>query len=202
MNLNQHTVEEFEADVERNEPLLTSLMDSQAWRWFRFPYLSEGDTPEKQTAVRKFLARRGYKIAAVTMNFADYQWNEPYARCKDKGDNDAIALLKSSYLAAADASIGYYRELAQTLLGRDIPYVLLMHIGAFDAEMMPQLLDLYRSRGFEFVTLPEAERDNWYRPQTDPRLPSKGSLEDAMAARDQPLPSHSTPAVPFETICR
>ena len=203
MNLNQHSVEEFDAEITRNEPILQKEMGGQDWHWFRFPFLAEGDTPEKHAAVRRVLARRGYKIAAVTMSFGDYQWNEPYARCKDKGDENAIAMLKATYLASADANIVYYRELAQTLFGRDIPYVLLMHIGALDAEMLPQLLDLYRSRGFRFVTLQEAEQDPWYRPETNVKLPSAtDTLEGAMAARHLPPPLHATPAVQFETICR
>jgi len=102
MNLNQHTLEEFEADVSRNEPLLSRWMNERDdrdndWHWFRFPFLAEGDTPEKKTGIRAYLAQRGCKVAAVTMSFGDYQWNEPYARCKAKGDEKAIALLEKSY---------------------------------------------------------------------------------------------------------
>ena len=39
--------------------------------------------------------------------------------------------------------------------------MLLLHVGAFDAEMLRRLLQLYRARGFQFVTLPEAERDEF-----------------------------------------
>lgn len=139
MNLNQHTLEEFEADVTRNEPLLSKLMEgnSDAWHWFRFPFLAEGDTPEKNAGIRAFLAQRGYKVAAVTMSFGDYMWNDPYARCKAKSDEKAVRSLEDSYLAAADDSITYSRALSHALYNRDIPYVLLMHIGAFDAEMLP-----------------------------------------------------------------
>ena len=111
-------------------------MTNGDWHWFRYPFLDEGDTPEKRSQVRKFLAARGYKIAAVTMSFGDYMWNEPYARCVAKNDQGAIATLKSSYLAAADESITRYREMSRKLYGRDISYVLLMHVGALDAEML------------------------------------------------------------------
>lgn len=203
MNLNEQTLADFEADVERNEPPLSALMKGADWHWLRFPYLAEGDTPGKHAGVRKFLASRHYKIAAVTMSFADYEWNEPYARCMDKGDKAAVAMLKSTYLAATDQSIAYYRQLSRKLLGRDIPYVLLMHIGALDAEMLPELLQLYRSRGFEFISLPDAERDAWYRPEIDPLLPSStDTLEGAMSQRHLPIPSHTAPAVPFDSMCR
>jgi peptidoglycan-N-acetylglucosamine deacetylase len=203
MNLDQHALEEFEADVNRNEPLLSPRMKDQDWHWFRFPFLAEGDTPEKRAGIRSFLLQHGYKIAGVTMSFGDYQWNEPYARCRAKGDNEAIASLESSYLAAADESIGYSRGLSQTLYGRDIAYVLLMHIGAFDAEMLPRLLSLYRSRGFQFVTLPEAERDEFYREDTDLHLsPGPDSLEQSMTERHLSLPLHALATPSFDTLCR
>jgi peptidoglycan/xylan/chitin deacetylase (PgdA/CDA1 family) len=209
MNLNQHSLEEFEVDVSRNEPLLNQWMKSkdkdkdEDWHWFRFPFLSEGDTPAKRSDIRTYLAQHGYKVAAVTMSFGDYQWNEPYARCRAKGDDKAIALLESSYLTAADESISYYRELAHTLYGRDIPYVLLMHIGAFDAEMLPRLLSLYRSRGFQFVTLAEAERDGFYREDTDLNLPpGPDTLEGVMAEHHLPLPPRAAPAVQVDALCR
>jgi peptidoglycan/xylan/chitin deacetylase (PgdA/CDA1 family) len=205
MNLNQNSLEGFESDVTHNEPLLSKLMetDKNSWHWFRFPYLAEGDTPEKIAGIRAFLAQRGYKSAAVTMSFADYMWNDPYARCKAKSDEKAVQSLKDSYLAAADDSITYSRALSHTLYNRDIAYVLLMHIGAFDAEMLPRLLDLYRSKGVQFVTLEEAERDEFYLPQTDLHQPSGPStLEGVMWERHLPFPAHTTPAPQLDTVCR
>jgi len=205
MNLNQHSLEEFEADVNRNQPLLMQLTKdkNEDWHWFRFPFLAEGDTPEKRAGIRKFLAQRGYKIAAVTMSFGEYQWNEPYTRCKAKGDEKGIALLQSSFLSAAEDSISYYREMSRALYGRDIPYVLLMHIGALDAEMMPRLFDLYQSKGFQFVTLPQAESDVFYRIDTElSLLPGADTLEGLMAERHLTLPAHNPPKVEFDAMCR
>jgi peptidoglycan/xylan/chitin deacetylase (PgdA/CDA1 family) len=80
MNLNTHTLEAFEVDVLKNRPVLEREMAGQDWRWFRFPFLGEGDTPEKRAGVRAFLAGQGYRIAQVTMSFSDYAFNDPYAR--------------------------------------------------------------------------------------------------------------------------
>ncbi len=203
MNLNQHPLAEFEQDVVRDEPVLASFMKHDDWHWFRYPFLAEGDTVAKETGFRGFLREHGYKIAAVTMSFGDYLWNEPYARCKTKGDAVAIATLQNSYLAAADDAIEYYRSISQTLYARDIPYVLLMHVGAFDAEMLPRLLQLYRAKGFEFVTLPEAERDQFYRSDTDLSLPSgPETLENAMSARQLALPPRPNFAAQLDSLCR
>ncbi|HVH88336.1 MAG TPA: GDSL-type esterase/lipase family protein [Terriglobales bacterium] len=202
MNLNQRPLEDVEQDVTRDEPVLKQWMKDEDWHWFRYPFLAEGDTPEKKAAFRSFLREHGYKVAAVTMSFADYLWNDPYARCKTKADDAAMASLQSSYLSAAEQSADYYRNLSQTLYGRDIPYVLLMHIGAFDAEMLPRLLSLYRSKGFEFVALEEAERDEFYREATDLHLPpGPDMLEGAIAERHLPLPSRPAAFQP-DSMCR
>lgn len=63
--------------MKRNQPWVSPRMKHQDWRWFRFPFLAEGDTPGERAAIRSFLLRHGYKIAGVTMSFGDHQWNEP-----------------------------------------------------------------------------------------------------------------------------
>jgi hypothetical protein len=59
--------------------------------------------------------------------------SKPSARCVTKKDTAAIAQLEVSYLAAAEATINYDRRMSKALYGRDIPYVLLMHVGGLDA---------------------------------------------------------------------
>jgi peptidoglycan/xylan/chitin deacetylase (PgdA/CDA1 family) len=203
MNLDQHSLEDFEQDAARDEPALATLMKDEDWHWFRYPFLAEGDSPEKRAAFRNFLREHGYKLAAVTMSFGDYQWNEPYVRCKTKNDASGIATLENTYLAAAEESIEYYRGISHTLYQRDIPYVLLMHVGAFDAEMLQRLLQLYRRKGFEFVSLPEAERDEFYSGaiQLD-RPAAPDTLEEAMSTRGLTLPVSKNYAAQLDSVCR
>lgn len=67
--------------------------------------------------------------------------------------------------------------------------MLLMHIGAFDARMMPRLLALYRHRGVRFVPLAEAERDPAYASDMQPSLPP----EPHSAMPDVEGPDDATP---------
>jgi peptidoglycan/xylan/chitin deacetylase (PgdA/CDA1 family) len=204
MNLNRTALTDWEADALKNEAVLAPLMNGGDWHWFRFPYLAEGDTVAKHAAVRAFLAAHGYRIAAVTQSFDDYLWNEPYARCVAKGDTATIAAMEAAYLAAAETSLAYYHALSQELYGRDIPYVLLMHLGAFDARMLPRLLSLYKAKGVSFISLDQAEADPFYRVDTNPALMSGPvTLEQAMAARGVAYyPARVVQVMPFETLCR
>jgi peptidoglycan/xylan/chitin deacetylase (PgdA/CDA1 family) len=162
----------FESEVSRNEPILKSLAGNTDWHWLRFPFLDEayGD-PAKRAASRAWLAAQGYKIAAVTASFGDYAYNDPYARCVAKGDQAAIAEMEQAWLDAAAASIKLSGETQKAQFGRTPPDILLMHIGAFDAHMLPRLLALYKQAGFRFVTLPKAAADRDNVGLVDPALP-------------------------------
>jgi peptidoglycan/xylan/chitin deacetylase (PgdA/CDA1 family) len=202
-NLATITDDQFAGEVAKNEPLLQSLMGGADWHWFRYPFLSEASNdPARRERIRKLLAAKGYKIAPVTMSFADYAYNDPYARCVAKGDQAAIAQMEAAYLAGAEAEAARYRSMAHSLYGHDIPYVILMHLGAFDARMMPRLLAMYKAHGFRFVTLEEATRDPFYKDQVDPSLPAEPQgLEGRLIAAHLPIPA-DLPMLPFDTMCK
>jgi peptidoglycan/xylan/chitin deacetylase (PgdA/CDA1 family) len=189
INLNGNTAAAFITDTRKNEIVLQKYMPVFNFRWLRYPYLAEGETADKRAAVRSQLAQAGYRVAVVTMSFGDYAWNEPYARCLAQGDEAAVRQLETTYLQAADDSLSRARSMSHTL-GQEIPYVLLMHVGAFDARMLPRLLDLYERRGVSFITLEQAESDPFYRQDVDLSLPSAAptTLEGALAARHLPVP--------------
>lgn len=201
-DLDKLSAEAFGEEIVRNEPTLTAKMPQDNWRWFRFPYLHEGQDPAKRAAVRTVLAKRGYRIAAVTMDFGDWMWTAPYARCMAKGDSKAVAWLESSYLQAARESAALARAQAKAVHGRDIPYVLLMHVGALDARMMPRLLKQYRKDGFRFVSLPEAQADPSYAADNDPSLPAMPTLEQQAHASGKPMPKVTAWGPQLDAVCK
>ena len=197
------TSEQFEADAAKVEPRLKRLMGDEDWHWFRYPFLHEGDTVLKRRAARAWLAANGYKIAEVSMDFGDYLWNAPYARCVDKHDDTSIGRLRDSYLSVADQYYGVFRQVSQMVYGRDVKYVLLMHVGAFDAKMLPELLALYRSKGVTFISLPSAISDPAYRDDPDIGEPTGGAfLELMMQKKRLTFPENSKPYKELDDMCR
>jgi peptidoglycan-N-acetylglucosamine deacetylase len=197
------TLAQYEANIERNEPLLRKLAPEGEWHWFRFPYLEEGSTVERREQLRTWLAQRGYRVAEVSMDFQDYNWNDVYARCAAKRDDAAVQSLHNSYLAAAEEAIRVYREVAHTLYQRDVPYVLLLHVGAFDARMLPELIAMFRSHGFTFVTMEHALEDPIY--SADPKVPSpEGNtfMEMVAQARKANIPYMTDRSKELDSMCR
>jgi len=189
MDLHKTTAESFVRDVVQNEPVLQLLAPTDHWKWFRYPFLHEGDTLEKRRAVRGKLQERGYRIAQVTLDYEDYLWNFAYARCAAKQDSAAIARLRASYMSIADQYLDANREMAKLVFDREISHVLLLHLGAFSSTILPDLLDLLRRKGFTFVTLEQAQSDPVY--ATDPDAASQHGgtlLEQWLDARKLAYP--------------
>jgi hypothetical protein len=49
------------------------------------------------------------------------------------------------------------------VVGREIPQLMLLHASQMNADMMPDLLAMFRRRGYKFVTLSHALEDEAYR---------------------------------------
>jgi peptidoglycan-N-acetylglucosamine deacetylase len=166
--------------------------------------LREGETVAKRRAVRYYLRARGYRIAQVTIDWEDYLWNSPYARCVDKKDEKSIEWLRTSYLRTASMFIDVAREMARLVYGRDIDHVVLLHLGAFTAAILRPALDLLRSKGLSLVTLEEAQRDLAYASDPDAGSANGGTLlEQLMDARKVKYPAvWKKPYKELEAICQ
>ena len=204
LDLNKSTPEDFLRDTRLDEPSLELLDGSGGWRWLRYPYLREGDTLEKRRMVRQALKERGYRIAQVTLDYQDYLWNTPYARCVAKDDKRTIAWLRSSYLAIASQYIEIDRQMADKVFGRKISHVLLLHLGAFSSAILPDVLDLLERKGFRLVTLEKAQSDSAYDSDPDAASLYGGTLlEQWMDARRLEYPAITRkPTKELEAICQ
>jgi peptidoglycan/xylan/chitin deacetylase (PgdA/CDA1 family) len=205
LNLDSVTAQQFIEDIEANESWVSLPGRDPLAKLFRYPYLREGDTLEKRNIIRRWLVTHSYRIAPVTVYFKDWAWNDPYARCRSRNDQQAIAWLRESFLKAAVDRLAWSDVAARRIFGRPIRHILLLHIGAFDAVMLDELLDAYAAAGVRAINLEEALRDSAY--TADPQLASGEELtflEQLGRARRLKLPPGLAP-IPermLETVCR
>jgi peptidoglycan/xylan/chitin deacetylase (PgdA/CDA1 family) len=167
LDLTRSSVGAYVADIERNERVLAEFSSPDGRKYFRYPYLQEGDVRDKRDAVRQWLAGHGYTIAQVTVYFEDWAWNDAYARCVARDDWVAVGHLKRTFMDAALARLHWSRTVSERLLGRQIKHILLLHIGAFTSLMMEDLLRAYRAAGTVFISLEEAVEDPAYSSSPD-----------------------------------
>lgn len=157
-------LEQYFDDIVRGEPITRALMAERGGelRYFRHPFLFRGQTPEDKAAIDAFLVGRGYTIAPVTMDNADYIYSALYTEAKTRGDDDLMERIADAYLQFSDAIYGFYEHAADELFGRPIAHVYLLHANELNADTFARFAALSRARGYRFVPLDEALRDPVY----------------------------------------
>jgi peptidoglycan/xylan/chitin deacetylase (PgdA/CDA1 family) len=164
-SLNNSTLDAFKKDVIDGEPVTRRLMQQKggALRYFRHPFLHVGTTLDIRRASEVFLAERGYTIAPVTVDGKDYIYASVYATAVRNGNKETAAKLAADYLRFSDEKFAFAESSATRLLGRDISHVLLLHANAINADHFGALADVMKKRGYKFITLEEALKDDAYK---------------------------------------
>lgn len=163
-SLNNLPIEEFQADVVRGESVISTLLgaDGRVLRYFRHPFLQVGLDLEKRRAFESWLLGRGYTIAPVTVDNDEYVFAAVYANALKAGDADLASRTATAYLAYMEEVFAFNETLSQSLFGRPIRHVLLLHANELNADHSGRLFEQLKQRGYRFVTLVRALEDRAY----------------------------------------
>lgn len=175
---NQVALERYTADIERNDTLLSAFPGFV--RVFRFPFLKEGDTVAKREGVRRWLSGRGYRNGHVTVDASDWYVSERLLKRLIKDPNADLAPYRAYYLDHMEERARFYASLADRVLGRPIAHSVLVHHNLLNALFLGDLVDRFRSMGWELVHADEAWADPVYQ-STPETLPAGESLVWALA---------------------
>ncbi len=164
-SLNTTPLAEFAADVVRGEPVVRALLAEKGrrLRYFRHPFLHVGLDLEKRHAFESFLAERGYTVAPVTIDDDDYIYAAVYADALRRGDRATASRVGEDYLRYRDTVFAFVEDVSRRLLGREVRQVLLVHANTLNADLFGRVADAMKARGYAFITLEDALKDDAYR---------------------------------------
>lgn len=154
------TAAELKSELERADAALAPWMAVE--RFFRFPFLHSGATPEKRAAAAGILAALGYRDVPVSIDDDDFQYNSDYMTALAAGDATAAQRIAAGYLAHMKAQTAQFQAMARERLGRDVKHILLLHMNRINADHLGELLAWYRAEGWSFITAQEALADPIY----------------------------------------
>jgi peptidoglycan/xylan/chitin deacetylase (PgdA/CDA1 family) len=151
----------YVADVEKARAALTTLLavHGQRLRFFRYPFLREGDTEDKLDAMRDYLERSGQRNLPVTIDFEDWSFDEPWTNAARAGDRAAQELVAADYLAAARLAVRHDESEGDRLFGRPLAQILLLHATAVSAAQWDRLFAALEASGHRFATADEVLAD-------------------------------------------
>ena len=159
LNINNVPLAEYTTDITRGEPIIRAALAARgrSLRYFRHPFLFTGPTPEIKADMQAFLDGAGYVVAPVTFDNADYMFASLYTRPEHR------ERVREAYVPYMESMVASFEQASVALAGREFPQVLLLHANELNADLMPELLAMFRRRGYELVTLEQALDDDVYR---------------------------------------
>jgi peptidoglycan-N-acetylglucosamine deacetylase len=157
-DINSVSLAEYTANVAKGEPIIRAALAARGrtLRYFRHPFLHAGPTPEIKAGLQTFLADAGYRVAPVTLDNSDYMYAALYTRPEDR------ERARREYLPYMESVVEFFERRSVEVAGREFPQILLIHANALNADVMPDLLDMFRRRGYRFVSLDAALQDEAY----------------------------------------
>ena len=156
---------EFQEQVIRGEPFTRQLLAARGMRlrYFRHPFLNTGRTLDDKRAFEKFLAGRGYTVAPVTHDNMEWVFAREYAKALVAKDDEKARRVAAEYVPYMERMFEFYEQLSAELFGREIPQVLLVHANLLNGDHFQRVVEMMRRRGYQFVTLEDALKDDAYR---------------------------------------
>jgi peptidoglycan/xylan/chitin deacetylase (PgdA/CDA1 family) len=164
MNLYDTPLDAWKENVVRGETLLRRLLDErgQRLRWFSYPYLNTGPDAATKQAAAEFLKERGYAVHPVTIDSLDFLFANAHQEALRRGDAEAARRVAAEYVPYMERMMEFYEGLSRDVFGREIPQVLMLTTSPVVADQFDELAAMLKRRGYRFVTLDEAIKDEAY----------------------------------------
>jgi len=164
VSLHSVPVEEYKANIVKGETITKELLAEKGMklRFFRHPYLMTGLTLDVKADIGKFLAGRGYTVAPITFDNADYIFSRAYDNAFDSGDNGLMKRVAAAYVPYMESKLDYWERQSMKLFGREVSQTMLMHANFINSDYLDDLIKMLHRRGYKIVDLETALKDEAY----------------------------------------
>lgn len=159
-DLNKVPAGEFIEDVIRNEKVLSAY--SEDFKFFRYPLLHTGNTPEKKDSVELFLIQNKYINVPVTIDNDDYQYNIRYVNAYKNNDTLLMKQIGEDYIVHMINRTLHYDSLSHQMFNRSVNQILLIHSSFINSFYLEKLIIWYKTNNWNFITPEEALTDSVY----------------------------------------
>lgn len=180
-NNSKTTFPDFAQEFLRTDSIIRPY--SQHIKLFRFPYLKEGDTPEKIAQFRALLQAHQYANGYVTIDASDWAIDSRLRKKLKENPNADLEPFRQFYLNHLYERALFYEDLAQQISGRQISHTLLLHHNLAAALFLDDLIAMFREKGWEIIPADLAFQDEIFKSQPS-NVPAGESLIWALAKQD------------------
>lgn len=156
-NSKSNSFKKFSADFSKGDSIIKQYRHYS--KYFRFPYLKEGNTLEKRDSMRVFLSQSNYKNGAVTIDASDWYIDAEIAKALKEHPSADLTPYKEYYIKHILDRAGYYDSLAVKVFNRPVKHTLLIHHSLLNALFLDDLLAALKKNGWKLINAETAFKD-------------------------------------------
>jgi peptidoglycan-N-acetylglucosamine deacetylase len=162
---NELSPEQFLGDVRKGSDALEPMLSGfgQKKRYFRYPFLHYGDTPERRKAVGPFLEDRGYIVAPATVIPEDYLYNLNLLKLGKQPDSAKFDRLLNDYINSVIDELERVERVGKNLVSRPVSQILVLRANQLNAACLEEMLKALEASGYKYLSLDEALKDDVYK---------------------------------------
>lgn len=154
-NLNQLKAKEYIHEIKDADTILSPVLTNP--KYFRYPYLAMS-SGKKKDRILCYLEQHHYHVAPITIDSKDFVFNQRLLSAPELDRRAYLEELKPFYLDFIWQQTLKAEEHTQYHHHPEQAQILLIHANLLNAYVLPDLIRLYREKGYDFVTLEEALR--------------------------------------------
>jgi peptidoglycan-N-acetylglucosamine deacetylase len=152
-NLSALNAQGYQHEIEAADKILSPVLTKP--KYFRYPYLAMSSGQKKED-ILCFLAKKHYRIAPITVDTKDFAFNQRLFAVPELDRRAYLEELKPFYLdfiwqqtVLAEEHNAYHHNTQQA-------QILLIHANLLNAYVLPDIIKLYKEKGYTFVSLQDA----------------------------------------------
>lgn len=145
----------------------------------------------------KFLAENAYRVAPVTIDNSDRIFARAYDNAFDGSDKNLMKRIGAAYVPYLESKIDYWERQSKDLFAREKKQILLLHANRINADYFGAVVRMLEKRGYKFMTLEDALKDQTYRlPDTFTKKAGSSWLHRWALAKGRETALPDEPATP------
>ncbi|MCW8442766.1 polysaccharide deacetylase family protein [Fluoribacter gormanii] len=152
-NLNKMDTKEYIQEIRGADNILHPVLTKP--KYFRYPYLAMSSGQKKED-ILCYLARKNYHVAPITIDSKDFVFNQRLLSVPEINRRSYLDELKPFYLDFIWQQTLRAEEHNEFHQNTEQSQILLIHANLLNAYVLPDIINLYKKNGYEFVNLEDA----------------------------------------------
>lgn len=156
--------EEYAAGVEKNAEITNRILKEkdQKVRYFSYPYLNTGKTYQDHLRFETWLEARNLDSVKYTIDNSEWIYSFAYDAARETNDTAKMNGIRADFLKYMSEMFDHYEQYSQEMFGRDINQTMVLTPSRLVVDTADELFGMIEKRGYEFVSISEAQSDEAY----------------------------------------